>query len=520
MKHADADCVPAVGARSALRWLRWNCSGSAVLLVLQLAYTMYTGRTVTPSAFGAYAIALTVIQLLGYVSNGGLATYVLRAGVLTRPAVHAAWRLGTACGILCFLVVQTTAPLIGTLWHMPEMTPLLRLLGCQFLVQPAATVVIATLRRTGRARTAVICELAGQASGIAAGVTLIALGWNPLGLAAAQPAAAAVTLALVTLRVSARPVLPPGAPVRARQLLVPSGFLAGFGLLEFASTSSPTWMAGHLFGAGATGAYSRAAYFVGLPSQVLFQGLNSAATPLLAERRASDRLVGGRAAEYVVCAASAATFVGFGALCGLGPAALGLLLGPGWELATALVPLTAAGAGMALLCRSGMIIDQTRHASRAVLTTQLTVLSTTFAGIGIAVMEQSLVLLAGAVAVGQTAGHLVQLGGWHRAGLLHTGAALRMHAIHALIGGGLGAAAALGGSGRPPAAAIGYGLACMLPVVVLCALFRRWIPLYAVASAAGILRSPGGPRAGPELTGEGARLAAAAHDDVKDISRA
>ncbi|MDI9882854.1 oligosaccharide flippase family protein [Streptomyces sp. HNM0645] len=515
MKPADAGPAPAVGARSALRWLGWNCSGSAVLLVLQLGYTMYTGRTVTPGAFGAYAIALTMIQLLGYVSSGGLATYVLRAGVLTRSAVHAALRLGTACGLLCFLAMQTTAPLVGALWHMPEMTPLLRLLGCQFLVQPAATVLIATLRRTGRARTAVTGELTGQASGIAAGVTLIAFGLNPLGLAAAQPAAAAVTLALVTFRVSARPELPPGPPVRIRQLLAPSGFLAGFGLLEFVGASSPTWMAGHFFGAGATGAYSRAAYFVGLPSQVLFQGLNSAATPLLAERRASDRLVGGRAAEYVVCAASAAAFVGFGTLCGLGPAALGLLLGPGWELATALVPLTAAGAGMALLCRSGMIIDQTRHANRVVLATQLTVLSTTFAGIGIAVVEQSLVLLAGAVAVGQTAGHLVQLGGWHRAGLLSTAAALRMHAIHAVVGAGLGGAAALGGSGRSPAAGLGYGLVCMLPVVALCALLRHRIPLCTMASAAGVLRSPGGRRAAPEPIGAGVRLAAAAHDDVK-----
>lgn len=224
MKPADADHAPAVGARSALRWLGWNWSGSAVLLVIQLAYTMYTGRTVTPAAFGAYAIALTMIQLLGYVSNGGLATYVLRAGVLTRPAVHAAWRLGTVCGVLCFLVVQTAASLVGSLWHMPEMTPLLRLLGCQFLVQPAATVVIATLRRTGRARTAVTCELAGQASGIAAGVTLIALGWNPLGLAAAQPAAAAVTLAIVTLRPTARPALPPALRSGRENCWRPRGF--------------------------------------------------------------------------------------------------------------------------------------------------------------------------------------------------------------------------------------------------------------------------------------------------------
>ncbi|WP_351233392.1 oligosaccharide flippase family protein [Streptomyces sp. NPDC002133] len=486
-----------------------------MLLLLQLGYATYTGRAVTPGAFGAYAVALTVIQLLGYVSNAGLATYVLRVGVLTRPAAYAAGRLGTICGIVCFTLIETTAPLLGALWQMHEMPSMLRLLGCQFLVQPAAAVAVATLRRLGQARAAVTCELAGQASGIVAGVTLIALGWNPLGLAAAQPSAAVVALALVAGRFVARPVLPPGPPVKVRHLVAPSSFLTGFGLLEFVSNSSPTWVVGRLFGADATGAYSRASYFVGLPSQVLFQGLNSAATPLLAERRESGRLAGSRTTEYIVCTASAATFFGFGALCGLGPAALELLLGPGWGLATALVPLTAAGAGMALMCRSGMIIDQVRHATSAVLVTQLAVLVTTLVGVGVAAVAHSLALLAAAATLGQAAGHLVQLIGWHRADLLPARVALRIHSIHAGIGALLGGAATLGSYGRPPAAAIGCGLACMLPVVALCALVRDRMPLHAVAVAAGILRSRGDGPGGPRQVEARIRLSTTAPGDVK-----
>lgn len=169
---------------------------------------------------------------------------------------------------------------------------------------------------------------------------------------------------------------------------------------------------------------------------------------------------------------------------------------------------------MALLCRSGMIVDQTRHAGAVVLATQLAVLSTTFAGIAVAVAEQSLVLLAGAAAIGQAAGHLVQIGGWHRAGLLHTRTALRMHAIHAVIGAGLGGAAALGARAAP-------GRRTRLRPRLHAAGRRALRPPAPPDSAVrggrrdGAAAFPRAGHAGPEPLRAGVRFAAAARDDVK-----
>jgi O-antigen/teichoic acid export membrane protein len=283
--------------------------------------------------------------------------------------------------------------------------------------------------------------------------------------------------------------------VRGRDLLAPSGFLAGYSLVQFTTNSAPMWVAGRLFGPGTTGAYSRAALLTGLPLTFLAQGLVWAATPALAERQGLGRPLSS-AVEHTLCMASATAFIGFGAMAGFGPAALSLLLGPGWGAASALVPVLAVGAAMALLCSFGGSIDQVRGAPGALIGTQLAVMTATAAGVVGAAAAHSVVVLAGAAAAGQAAGHLVQLVRWHRSGLLRAGVALRMHLIHAAIGAALAGAAALGADGRSRTAAAMCGLAAMLPVVVVCVLLRRRLPLYAAVVAVGLHRQPSGVRHG------------------------
>ncbi|WP_169316745.1 oligosaccharide flippase family protein [Actinacidiphila oryziradicis] len=483
---ADRDRAQPHAARSVIASLGWNYVGATVAVPLQLAYTAYTGRTVALSSFGSYAIALTMVQLVGFFANAGLSAHLLRAERLTLQTVRAARHLSVVSGVIGFALIETVAPICGALWRMPELIPFMRLLGYQFLFQPVVTVTIAVLRRAGRARAAVTAEVAGQSTGFAVSVLLLACGWNPLGLAAAQPASAVASLTVATLWLH-RCALSSGPPVGARDLLAPSGFLAGYSLVQFVTNSVPMWVAGRLFGPGTTGSYSRAALLTGLPLTFLAQGLVWAATPALAERQGLGIPLG-RSVEHTLCMASATAFIGFGAMAGFGPAALSLLLGPGWGAAAALVPMLALGAAMALLCSFGGSIDQVRGAPRALIGTQLAVMTATAAGVVAAAALHSIVVLAGAAAAGQAVGHLSQLMRWHRSGLLRVGVALRMHLIHAAVGAALGGTAALGADGRSRTAAVMCSLAAMLPVVVGCALLRRRLPLYAAAVAVGLNR--------------------------------
>ncbi|MFF9869590.1 oligosaccharide flippase family protein [Streptomyces sp. NPDC013953] len=466
--------------------LRWNIAGSVVLVLLQLGYTAYTARAVDARAYGAYAIALTVVSFFGYFANAGLSACVLRSEHLTLPFVRAARRLAMICGAVCFLLVEAVAPVFGSFFHMPDLTVMARLLACMFLLRPSANVTVTAMRRAGAAPMAVTAESLGQAMGVATAAGLLVCGWTPFGLALAQPVAAAVVLSVGTAWVARRP-LPPGPPVRARDLLAPSGFMTGHSLGQFITNSIPLWASGRMLGPVTAGSYSRASMFTGLLLTFLYQGISWAVTPLLAERRA-EGLPFRRDVERTLCTASAVAFIGFGIMAGLGPAVLCMLLGPGWESAAALVPVLSAGAAMTLLCYCGGLIDQVRNAPRALLGTLTATVVATVAGVAAAVFAQALLLVAVAAAVGQVVGHLAQLAAWHRSGLMCAGAALRMHGVHLAVGAALGGAAALGSSDHSGAVALWYGLVSMLPVALLCVLLRGWIPVFTVAVATGLLR--------------------------------
>jgi hypothetical protein len=130
-----------------------------------------------------------------------------------------------------------------------------------------------------------------------------------------------------------------------------------------------------------------------------------------------------------------------------------------------------------------------RSAPRALLGTLSATVVATAAGVAGAASAQSLLLVAVAAAAGQLVGHFVQLAAWHRSGLMHAGAALRMHGVHLAVGTALGGAAALGSADRSPAVALGHGLFAMVPVVLGCALLRHRIPAFTVAVATGLLGS-------------------------------
>jgi hypothetical protein len=146
---------------------------------------------------------------------------------------------------------------------------------------------------------------------------------------------------------------------------------------------------------------------------------------------------------------------------------------------------------MTLLCYCGGLIDQVRSAPRALLGTLSATVVATAAGVAGAAFAQSLALVAVAAVAGQVVGHFVQLAAWHRSGLMHAGAAVRMHGVHLAAGAALGGAGALGSADRSPAVALGLGLFAMVPVVVGCVLLRGWIPVFTVAVASGVLRSRG-----------------------------
>ncbi|MEV0090188.1 oligosaccharide flippase family protein [Streptomyces sp. NPDC050738] len=453
-----------------LHGLTWNYAGSAAAMAVQLGCTAITARLLDPAAFGAYAAASSVTVLLGYLANSGPATCVLRAERLTAPLLRSTLALAALAGLACCLAAQLAVPVLNSLWNSPQTAGMLQILALQFLVQPAALVAVAALRRAGLPGAAVRAELGGQIGGSALGLSLLLAGWTPYAIAAVLPLGAALT-ALAAARPLRRAQLPPGEGVSTRELLATSTFFTGYGLVQSATNNAPLWLAATTLGATATGHYSRAALLTGIPLTVLAQGLNRAVTPTLAAARVPPQAV-----YDVLCAASAAGLIGLGALAGAGPALLLLLLGPAWTQAAQLVPVLAAGAACAMLCSTGNSVDTVRKDTGALLRTQLTAIAAAAATLAAAWTRADLALIAAATLTAPLAGHALQLAHWHRTRTVAVGRLLGAHAVHAALGTALAVVARLATHGRLTSAA-----ALLISVGALCTHFRDHVPLLAMA---------------------------------------
>ncbi|MBC9726984.1 oligosaccharide flippase family protein [Streptomyces sp. TRM68367] len=472
-------------ARRITSVLSWNYGGAALSVLLQLGYTAWTARAAPHTAFGSYAIALTLAQLPGLFATAGLATCVLRAEQLTRGLLRSALRLSLLTGVACWAVIEVAAPWCAAMWRMPEVTSLLRLLGCQYLAAPAGCVLVSALRRVGRPGRAAVAEFTGQAVGCTAAAVMLGRTGSPAALALAIPVAAFITLALAACG-SAKLGLPHDPVPLAGSLLRLSGFLTCFALLRTVAGSGPLWMAGRLLGPGTAGLWSRAQLLSDVPLNVLVKGLNYAAVPLLAERRGHG-LPLARPTQHLLYAASAG-FVAFGALAGAGPAALAVLLGPGWEGAAALVPAFAATGALQLLYAAGCSLDLARGSRRDLVRAQLVLLAVTGAGLAAAARWPDPLVFVAAGAAGLAVGHAVQLVRWHRMGAASARAVVHAHLTHLAAGGCLAAAGGWGNTvlGGLPGAAL-----AMAPVLLGCVLLRGRLPAYRAAAEIGLLRRPG-----------------------------
>ncbi|MDQ1006962.1 O-antigen/teichoic acid export membrane protein [Streptomyces sp. V4I23] len=475
-------------SRSLLSSITWNYICSLVSVLLTLAYTAFTGRTVDSGDYGSYAIALTATQFFSHVACAGLYSHLLRVECVTQQLLGAARRIALVSGIVCFLVTYAAAPLCAMLWKIPSVEPTLRLLALQFLFHPAATVTNATLRRIGQAKRAAGNELLGLAVGLSGGTLLILDGWNPWGLAAVPPITSAAMLIFGTTTLAHSRRRPPIGPhVRVLNLLRESGGLSVHNLVDFATSNSPLWCVARLLGPTAAGCYSRAWLFASIPRALLTQGINFTTTPAMADAQKMGCAPPVQVVHAILFGASAVAFVPFGAMAGMGPPLLELLLGPGWGSAVALVPVLAVGSALSLICSVGSSVDQVRRASRSMAVTKIAVIGGSSVAVAAAAATHSLTVFAAAAVTGPLLGHIAQLLSWRRDGVVHLRALLRAHMTHAAIGTALFVSARLVTVGHRPVESLLYGFTATVAITLGCYPLRRRLPLYAIVKRCGLL---------------------------------
>lgn len=381
---ATSDGAPGVAARAnmtaqAASGLSWSALSTVALVLANLAYTATVSRVLEPADFGLVALANLVVLFGQYFARMGLASALAQKPELTDEEVRAASTAGIVIGLVCLGLVWFLAPAVGGLFHTPQVAPVLRGLAVSFLFLGWSMTGLGLLRRELRFR-AMSVILVGS---YVVGFVVVGIGLALLGAGVWSLVAATVTSTLVQAVWQFAVVRHPLRPVlrwRAYQTVCGYGTrLSVAHILDYIGGNLDTFTVARIASTAALGLYNRAYYLVFQPlgnhlsaalTNVAFTTLSRVQEDPTRLRRGYLSIISlGALLVFPLCAGIAVS----------APELVGVVLGPQWGAADALVPWFALAAACHVVSHLSQSLAEARaelNRSVAVQVVYLLVLAT------------------------------------------------------------------------------------------------------------------------------------------------
>ncbi|MDN4643028.1 lipopolysaccharide biosynthesis protein [Arthrobacter sp. PsM3] len=138
--------APGELARTGVRGAIWQGMAFASGKIIVLVTTIVLARLLSPDEYGLVALALVLMGYAETIADAGVAqalVYLPRTGVIARSALLISVVLGSVLGLGAFLA----GPLIAQIFNLPDVEPLVQVLGISVLATSLGAVPEALLRR-------------------------------------------------------------------------------------------------------------------------------------------------------------------------------------------------------------------------------------------------------------------------------------------------------------------------------------------------------------------------------------
>ncbi len=319
-------------------------SGRYVAIAIQLAGSLVVARLLSPTDFGLFGIAASVVAVTASLREFGISSYLVQVQPLDRLALGRAvafsGAISLAVGVPLFLGRSLVAGFFGD----PRVGELVGILCLNFLLVPLSVGTLAKLQRQLRFGLVNLMMVIHTAAAMATTISLAWAGLGPASLAVGQVVQTAVYVALLAAAdpgtVFCRPVFTGLTP-----MLRFGSFTALTGVVYQAGSYGTSIILGRVLGPAMVGFFDRGNGLyqtvnndlVGAIAQVLYVGVSNAkgdAAALAAlSRRSLENLAGAIWPGYALLAVLA------------GPIII-TLFGPQWTLS---VPV------LQVLCLAGVL---------------------------------------------------------------------------------------------------------------------------------------------------------------------
>lgn len=213
-----------LGTRT-LRGMFWAYGSYVGGRVLILISTVILARLLTPADFGLVALALTFMVFLDTVKDLGLGqALVIAPDDELEQQAQTVFGWSLVIGVALTLATAVISPLAGAFFHNSALTPLIAVLGLNFVLRSLGATHYALARRALDFRSRTFAESADVLLRGSAGIVLALLGFGAWSLVLGYLLGTIAMVVTIWLRVAFRPV-PRLARTHLRQLLTFGGTL-------------------------------------------------------------------------------------------------------------------------------------------------------------------------------------------------------------------------------------------------------------------------------------------------------
>jgi len=263
-------------------------AGAIVERVARLGRNMVLARLIAPDQFGVMAIVLAVIALFEAITEVGVAQAVIQNKSGDTPEfLNVAWWFGLARGLILLAIALPLAPLVASMYDMPELTNLLLVAPLTTVFAGATSPRIYALQRQFRFGATLWTT---QGAGLIATAATIVLGFQLQNVWALMLGTVFESFTRFVLSFAICPIRPSIHldPVARRQLLRFSRGMAGLSLLTFVVMQADTFVLGRVVTAEELGLYTMAISLAAFPLMVFSKVVQPLVVPVFAE--VQDRL--------------------------------------------------------------------------------------------------------------------------------------------------------------------------------------------------------------------------------------
>ena len=312
-----------------------------VRFVLQFCSLVVLARLLTPSDFGIVAMVTAIVGIADILRDFGLSSAAIQAKTLNNAERSNLFWVNVGIGCAGALVILLCTPLISRLYGEHKLAPIIFSLAWVLIISGVNTQFNAELSRSLRFKALAFADIGAQALGIAAAITVAALGGGYWAIVVQQIVVAVMTLTFNMAVCRWRPGLPRRSVSITRFFRFGGGVL-GTQMINYATKNIDNVAIGAYWGAGPLGLYSRAYQLLMTPLAQINAPLTRVALPVLSRVQEDDVVYARylKKAQLVGCYLTATVF----AMCAaLAHPLVAVLFGPKWSGVAPIFALLSIG---------------------------------------------------------------------------------------------------------------------------------------------------------------------------------